>query len=416
MNPDVILAIILAIISLDYLLEQTLDYLNLKRLKGDLPGKLKGIYDEEKYAKSIKYHKDTTLFSFITSAFSFLVAFAAITTGFFGLLDEWLRLYFENPVYLALAFFGILFIGSDLLNTPFQYYATFVIEQRYGFNKSTPKLFFTDKLKGYVLSAVIGGLVIGILLMLIVSIGQNFWIYFWIVISLFILFINMFYTSLIVPLFNKLRPLEEGELKAAIESYSRKVQFPLDNIFVIDGSKRSTKANAFFSGIGKKKKIVLYDTLIENHTTEELVAVLAHEVGHFKKKHIIKGFLLSILQAGVMLLIMSWMIYSPELSEVLGGSLNAIHLNLIAFVILYSPISKITGIFLNQYSRKNEYEADAYAADTFRSDSLQSALKKLSVNNLSNMTPHPAYVFFNYSHPPLLERLQHLESVQHTSA
>ena len=239
--------------------------------------------------------------------------------------------------------------------------------------------------------------------------GQNFWIYFWVVISAFTLFMNMFYTSLILPLFNKLTPLEDGDLKQAIESYSKKVSFPLDNIFVIDGSKRSAKSNAFFSGIGKKKKIVLYDTLIENHSKEELVAVLAHEVGHFKKKHIITGYLVSMLQTGITLFIMSLIIFNPEVSKAMGGEQLGIHLNLLAFGILYSPISHFIGIFMNVLSRKNEFEADAYARDTYNGAFLQQALKKLSVDNLSNLFPHPAYVFINYSHPPLLKRLAAME-------
>jgi STE24 endopeptidase len=409
MSAETILIIILVIISVDFILEQTLDYLNLKKQKKELPSELKGIYDQEKYEKSVNYQKTQTRFSFITSSFGFVLSFAVLATGFFGVIDEWLRAYVEAPLLLALAFFGVIYVVSDILNTPFQYYSTFVIEEKFGFNKTTPRLFFIDKLKGYLLAILIGGTIMWILLYLIISIGQNFWIYFWIAVSLFILFINMFYTSLIVPLFNKLTPLEEGELKTAIEEYSRKVKFPLDNIFVIDGSKRSSKANAFFSGIGKKKKIVLYDTLIANHTTGELVAVLAHEVGHFKKKHIISGFVLSILQVGIMLFIMSWMIFNPMLSEALGGTRNAIHLNLLAFAILYSPISKITGILMNKFSRKNEYEADTYAAETFDARALREALKKLSVNNLSNLMPHPAYVFFHYSHPPTLKRLHFLK-------
>lgn len=409
MQPETILLIILIIITFDFLLEQVLDFLNLKNQKPELPSELKDIYNEEKYKQSVAYHKTQTRFSFLTATFSFLLAFALLSSGFFAWLDEWLRLSLNQPVYLALAFFGLLFIASDIINTPFQVYSTFVIEEKFGFNKTTPKTFVLDKLKGYLLTAIVGGVILGALLYLIIYIGQDFWIYFWIVISLFILFINMFYTSLIVPLFNKLTPLEDGELKQAIEDYSRKVNFPLDNIFVIDGSKRSSKANAFFSGIGKKKKIVLYDTLINNHTTSELVAVLAHEVGHFKKKHIVSGFVLSIIQTGVMLFIMSLMIFSPALSRALGADQIGIHLNLLAFGILYAPISKITGILLNLISRKNEYEADAFATFSFDGSALQLALKKLSVNNLSNLLPHPWYVFFHYSHPPLLKRLKAID-------
>ena len=263
-----------------------------------------------------------------------------------------------------------------------------------------------DKIKGYVLSALIGGALLSLLFYLILEIGEGFWVYFWAVASIMILLVNMFYTSLILPIFNKLTPLENGELKAAIQEYSRKVGFPLDNIFVIDGSKRSKKANVFFSGIGKKKKIVLYDTLIENHSKDELVAVLAHEVGHFKKRHIVQGFVMSIAQIGFMLFVLSQMIFSETLSTTLGAQNMVVHINLIAFGILYSPISKILGVVGNIISRKNEYEADNFAATTFGGRPLKDALKRLSVDNLSNLYPHPAYVFFHYSHPPLLKRLE----------
>jgi STE24 endopeptidase len=273
------------------------------------------------------------------------------------------------------------------------------------------KTFIADKIKGYLIAIIVGGLILGGLLLLINELGKDFWIWFWIAISLFLIFVNMFYTSLIVPLFNKLKPLEDGDLRMAIQEYSKNVGFPLDNIFVIDGSKRSTKANAYFSGLGSKKKIVLYDTLIQNHSKEELVAVLAHEVGHFKKKHIILGLILSVAQIGIMLFILSLLVFNTDLSKALGATTNTIHLNLIAFGILFSPISHLIGIFMNLISRKNEYEADRFAASTYNGNALQEALKKLSVNNLSNLTPHPAYAFFHYSHPPLLERLRALRKV-----
>ncbi|MEP2771020.1 MAG: M48 family metallopeptidase [Fulvivirga sp.] len=408
LSPESILIIILVIISVDYVFEQLLDYINLKSRRTELPEEISNFYDQEKYAKSQRYHKTLSKFSFLTSAFSFVLSFVILAFGFFGELDAILRPYFENQIVLALIYFGVLFIVSDIINIPFQVYSTFVIEERFGFNKTTVKTFIVDKLKGYILTSIIGGLLMGTLLYLILEIGADFWLYFWIIAGVFILFINMFYTSLILPLFNKLTPLEDGELKSAIEDYSKKVDFPLDNIYIIDGSKRSKKANAFFSGLGKKKKIVLYDTLIENHTTEELVAVLAHEVGHFKKKHIVYGFGISILQTGLMLFIMSLMIFNKNLSLALGADQLAVHINLIAFGILYSPISKVLGVLGNMLSRKNEFEADAYAKETYNSDSLQNALKKLSVDNLSNLYPHPAYVFIHYSHPPLLKRLDTL--------
>lgn len=409
MHPQTILYIILIITLVSYVFDQILDYINLRSQRADIPGEIESFYEKDKYLKSLAYNRERTKFSFITSAFGFLLSVLMLLTGGFGWLDSLLRLYIENEILLALAFFAILMLVSDMLTIPFQCYSTFVIEEKYGFNKTTIKTFITDKLKGYVLGAIVGGGLLAILIYMIQAIGPSFWIWFSIIASVFILFVNMFYTSLILPLFNKLTPLHEGELKSAIEAFSKKVNFPLDNIFIIDGSKRSKKANAFFSGIGKKKKIVLYDTLISNHTTEELVAVLAHEVGHFKKRHIIWGYILSVLQIVFTLFILSLMVFNENLSLALGGTQLAIHLNLLAFGILFSPISGITGLLMNMYSRKNEFEADAYAKETFDGSALIDALKRLSVDSLSNLYPHPWYVFFHYSHPPLLKRLEALK-------
>ncbi len=409
MTPNTILLIILGISVFSYLFDQLLDYLNLKAQRKDIPSEIADFYDKEKYQKSLDYQADQQRFSFISSAFSFLLSLLMLVLGGFGWLDGILRPLIGNEILLALAFFGVIMIVSDILGIPFQWYSTFVIEEKYGFNKTTVKTFILDKLKGYVLGAVIGGVLLSVLLYLIQTIGPNFWIWFGLIAATFILVINMFYTSLFLPLFNKLTPLEDGALKTAIEAFAKKVNFPLGNIFVMDGSKRSAKANAFFSGIGKKKKIVLYDTLITNHTTEELVAVLAHEVGHFKKKHIIWSYLISIVQVFLVLFVLSLMIFNEDLSIALGGRVQAIHLNLIAFGILFSPISGITGLFMSLLSRKNEFEADAYAKETFDGNALANALKKLSVDSLSNLYPHPAYVFFHYSHPPLLQRLKALK-------
>jgi STE24 endopeptidase len=409
MQSTTILNILLGILTFDFVLDKTLDFLNYKHSQKPLPKSLDGIYDPQEYQKSLNYQRTNLIFSTFTSTITFVATLAVIWFNGFGWLDSILRTKFENPILLSLAFFGVIFIISDILSLPFSIYHTFVIEEKFGFNKTTPKTFIADKIKGYLLTIIVGGLIIGLLLYLITSIGQNFWIWFWIFISVFLVVVNMFYTSLILPLFNKLTPLTEGELRQKIEEYSDKSGFDLQNIFVIDGSKRSSKANAFFSGLGKKKKVVLYDTLINNHSEEELVAVLAHEVGHYKKKHIISSMILSILQTGVILFILSQFVFNPSLSEALGGSTLSIHLNLIAFGILFSPISEIIGIFMNIFSRKNEFEADDFAAQTYKAEPLITALKKLSVNNLSNLNPHPAYVFVHYSHPPLVQRLANLE-------
>jgi STE24 endopeptidase len=410
MQPQEILYLIIGIVSVSFVFDQVLDYINLKSMRTDIPDEVATFYDREKYVKSQQYHRELGRFSFFTSSFSFALSLAMLLLGGFGWVDGILRPYSDSTIVLALVFFGVLGVASDILTIPFQWYSTFVIEEKYGFNKTTVKTFITDKLKGYALGAIIGGGLLAALIYLVETLGSDFWIWFSILASTFILFMNMFYTSLIVPLFNKLTPLEDGELKTAIENFSRKINFPITNIFVIDGSKRSKKANAFFSGIGKKKKIVLYDTLIANHTSEELVAVLAHEVGHYKKRHIVWSLALSVVQIVFTLFVLSLMVFNENLSMALGGQQLAIHLNLLAFTILFSPISAVTGLFMNLYSRKNEFEADAYAKETFSGKALADALKKLSVDNLSNLYPHPAYVFFHYSHPPLLKRLERIES------
>lgn len=406
MSPETIFLVIIGLFVFDFVFEQVLDYLNLQTLSDTLPKAAEGIYTEEKYAASIAYQKDKSKFGFISSLFSFILSGAMLLLGGFGWLDALLRGYFENQIVLALAFFGVIFIVSDILTLPFQYYSTFVIEEKHGFNKTTIKTFILDKIKGYLLGTLIGGALVYVLLSLILNMGENFWLVFWAIATVLVLGINMFYTSLILPLFNKLTPLEDGELKTAIADYCQKEGFPGTKVFVIDGSKRSSKANAFFSGLGSQKKVVLYDTLINNHSIPELVAVLAHEVGHYKKKHIVQGFVASILQMGFMLFALSLFVFNPAMSQALGASQLAIHINLIAFGLLFSPVSMLSGLVMNLVSRKNEFEADAFAASTYSGKELAIALKKLSVDNLSNLTPHPLYVFFHYSHPPMLERLK----------
>lgn len=408
MNPQVILLVIVAIAVIGYVFDQWLNFINLKAQRADIPDEVAAFYDSERYRKSLDYHTSVTRFSFLSEGFSFVVSLVMLVAGGFGWLDAQVRDLASSEIWQALIFFGVLVLASDILSLPFQWYSTFVIEERFGFNKTTVKTFVMDKLKGYMLAALIGGPLLALLIYLVLKIGPNFWIWFAIVASAFLLFVNMFYTTLILPLFNKLTPLPDGELKSAIREFAARVKFPLENIFVIDGSKRSSKANAFFSGIGRKKKIVLYDTLIEKLNTEELVAVLAHEVGHYKKKHILFSMVISIAQVVLTMFVLSLMVYNHNLSVALGGSELSIHLNLVAFSILFAPISGVTGLLMTIYSRKNEYEADAYARETHSGTALAEALKRMSVDMLSNLYPHPLYVFFHYSHPPLLKRLQAL--------
>lgn len=398
--------LLIAILVFDFILERTLDYLNTTRWSEQVPDELKGIYDEEKYRRQQAYSKTNHRFGMLTSSFSFVLMMGMLCFGGFALINNWALAVSANPILSALVFFGLLMLASDILTTPFDLYSTFVIEERFGFNKTTPKTYLLDKLKGWLLGALIGGALMALIIWLYTKTGTSFWLWVWLVISMFSIFMAMFYSSLIVPLFNKQTPLEDGELKTAINSFASKVGFKLDRIFVIDGSKRSTKANAYFTGLGQKKRIVLYDTLINEMEIPELVAVLAHEIGHYKKKHIIWSLVLGILQTGIMLFVFSLVINSPELSQSLGVEKAYFHIGLISFGILYSPLSSIIGIGMNLFSRKNEYEADAFAAENYSAKALATALKKLSVNNLSNLRPHPAYVFVHYSHPTLLQRLK----------
>ena len=404
--------IIIAIIIFDFTFDRIIDYLNASRWSNELPKELQGIYDEEKYRKSQDYSKANMRFGLITSSFSLALILGFLLIGGFAYLDNWVRQFTEHPVLMALLFFGIIGFASDILSTPFNIYDTFVIEEKFGFNRTTVKTYITDKIKGWLLAIILGGGLLSIFVWFYDFAGNLFWLYAWIFFTAFSVFMAMFYSSLIVPLFNKQKPLEQGELRDAIEDFARKAGFKLDNIFVIDGSKRSSKANAYFSGLGPKKRIVLFDTLIKNHTTEELVAILAHEIGHYKKNHMVKGMLVSAFHSGVMLYLLGLFINRPELSMALGVEQSSFHIGIIAFGLLYSPVSTLLGIVGNITSRRHEYQADKFAAQKYKAQPLQEALKKLSVNNLSNLRPHPLHVFVNYSHPPLLQRLKNLENVK----
>jgi STE24 endopeptidase len=403
--------IILIIAVVDFLIGRILDYLNTTRWTDLLPTELAGIYDADEYKKSQQYLKVNHKFGMLTSSVSFIAMLAMLMFGGFAWLDELVRQWTGNPIWMALLFFGILGFASDLLSTPFSIYDTFVIEEKFGFNKTTPKTFVLDKLKGWLVGGIIGGGILALIIWIYQISGQWFWLIAWGAITSFTIFMTMFYPNLIVPLFNKQTPLEDGELREAIQEFSDKVGFKLNNIFVIDGSKRSTKANAYFTGLGPKKRIVLYDTLISDHTVEELVAILAHEIGHYKKKHTLSSTILGIIQTGIILYILSLFIGNPLLSQALGATEGSFHMGLLAFGIFYSPISMVLGVLMNMLSRKNEYAADRFAAEFYDGNSLKEALKKLSVKNLSNLRPHPVVVFVLYSHPTLLQRLKGIDRV-----
>jgi STE24 endopeptidase len=392
-----------------FLLERYLEYLNAGMRSEILPEKLRGICDEVEYRKTQLYEKDNLKLSFWSSSFNLAIMIVMIVAGGFAILDNFSRSLSNKNVVIALIFFGIIGFASEIINMPFSWYDTFVIEKKYEFNTMTIRTFITDHLKSWFIVLLVGIPVLGLITWIYYKTGKGFWLYAWGLITAFSIFINFFYSEWIVPLFNKQTPLIESPLRKKIEAFAEKCGFRLKNIYVIDGSKRSTKANAYFSGFGSKKRIVLYDTLIKDMSDEEIIAVLAHEIGHYKKKHVLKSLIFSVILTGLMLFLFSLVVDSPLLSKAMGAEIPSFHLGLIVFGILYSPLSLLIGLITNYFSRKNEFEADKFVHDNYEPAQLAKALKKLAVKNLSNMIPHPAYVFFHYSHPPLLARLAELE-------
>lgn len=401
--------VIIGLLLADALWGWILEELNRRSWAESVPDRLADVYPQDKFEKQKQYRRVNHRFGKISSTFSLLVLLVFLWFHGFALVDNWVLQYTDHWLWRPLFFFGIMGLASYIIGLPFGIYQTFVIEERFGFNKTTPKTFVSDQIKSLVLGAVIGGILLSLVIWFYHFAGKWFWLYAWVGLSLFMIFISKFYTTLILPLFNKQTPLEEGPLRKAIEEMSQKAGFALENVYVMDGSKRSTKANAFFSGFGKNKRIVLFDTLINDLEINEIVAVLAHEIGHYRLKHIIWGTILSVLQTGLTLYLLGWFVNEPALSQALGINEPVFHIGLIGFAILYSPVSEILGLGMNIFSRRNEFQADAFAGKHADAAALQSALKKISANALSNPTPHPWYVFFNYSHPPLLKRLEALD-------
>ena len=405
--------IILFALVLEFSLELTGNILNLKALRSELPPILQGIYNPEDYRKSQEYIRINTRFGLVDSSFTLLLLVAFWFSGGFDWLDQVVRGWDFVPIVTGLLYTGILVFAYSLIKLPLSIYHTFVIEERFGFNRTTPRTFFLDRVKGLVLALLFGGVLLAAILALFNYAGSYAWLYCWAIVIVFSLAMQYIVPSLIMPLFNKFSPLESGGLKEAILRYARSVDFPVKNVFVMDGSKRSSKSNAFFTGFGRNKRIALFDTLIAQHNIPEMVAVLAHEIGHYKKKHVLQGLIISILHTGVLLFLLSLFLDSPGLFQAFYMTNQSVYAGLLFFSLLYTPIELALSIVLQVISRKNEYEADRFAAETIdEPSSLVDALKKLSSTNLSNLTPHPFYVFLNYSHPPLLQRVQAIQDVK----
>lgn len=403
-----VFVLIVLIIILNFILQRVLSWLNVKNMNPAFPPGAEGIYSVEEYGRSRKYLIRKARFGMLTSSFSLLLILCMLFFDGFAFADRLSQQFSEHYILHSLVFFALLGLVSDLITIPFEWYSVFRIEEEFGFNKMTPGLFIADKLKSWLLALIIGGGLLSLIIWIYSVSGQWFVIIALAVIILFSVFMSMFYTQLIVPLFNKLRPLDDGELIDAIEAFGRKAGFPLSKISVIDSSKRSTKSNAYFSGLGKKKRIVLFDTLIEKHTTDELLAVLAHEIGHYKKKHIQKGLITGFIQTAGLLLLFYVFLGYPVFQQAIGAEMTSFHMGLVVFGMMYTPFSLVLGLLDNVISRRNEFAADAFAAQYGLARPLSEALKKLSSGNLTNLTPHPVYVFFHYSHPPLLQRLEAL--------
>jgi len=401
-----LLALILVILVAEYGLNRWLSVLNVRNSRIPLPSELSGIYDPESYSRQQEYFRTNVKFGTLSATFNLLLIAGMYVAGGFGWLDTWLLPVTDNEILRSLLFFGVLFIVSDLLNLPFDYYDTFVIEAKFGFNKTTPGLFLLDKLKSTLLMIVLGGGLLALIVWIYLLTSNYFWLLAFGVLTFFGLVMSMFYSEWIVPLFNKQTPLEAGELRTAISSFAEKAGFKIDNIFVIDGSRRSTKANAYFSGLGPRKRIVLYDTLIAQMTIDEIVAVLAHEIGHYKHRHVLKGLLLSLPFNLLLFYLLGLTLKSDLPAMAAGGAAASFHVNAIVFFTIYTPVSMVFDLLGNLFSRRHEYQADAFAARYGYSDALVSSLKKLSATSLSNLMPHPLYVFFNYSHPTLYQRIK----------
>ncbi|OHA05517.1 MAG: peptidase M48 [Candidatus Sungbacteria bacterium RIFCSPLOWO2_01_FULL_47_10] len=404
--------IILSMLLGKYALDTAANVLNLKTLLPSPPADLSDIYDSERYKKSQEYTAVNTRFGFVSSAFDLGILLIFWYFGGFGLLDAILRSWNMPYLVIGLLYVGVLTFAMQIVSLPFSFYHTFVIEERFGFNKTTYKTFILDRLKAATLTIVIGGFVLGVILALFRAGGDTGWLwarFFASAVSVFLTFIS---PNIIMPLFLKFTPLEDGELKDRIYELARKLEFPLAGIYVIDGSRRSTKANAFFAGFGKHKRIALFDTLLSNQTVPELVAVLGHEIGHYKKRHTLIGTATGILELGLMFFIFSFFLDDPALFKAFGVMTPSVYSGLVFFTFLYTLAAAALSVFRNILSRSFEYEADAFSAHAGgNSQDLISGLKKLSRDNLSNLTPHPFYVFLNYSHPPLKDRIAALKRI-----
>jgi len=407
------LLIILLILIFSYAIETYVSILNIKALDPAVPNEFKEIFDDKKYFESQLYTKTREKFSILSNSYSTLLTVLFLLLGGFNWLDRIVRSYNSGEIVSGLIFLSTLAILSFLANLPFSIYSTFVIEEKFGFNKTTAKTYILDIVKTTFLAALIGLPLLAALLWFFLYFGQWSWFYAWLLVVIFMVVMQFLAPTLIMPLFNKFTPLEDGDLKDAIHDYAGHQKFAVQGIYTMDGSKRSTKLNAFFTGFGRFKKIVFFDTLMEKLNNDQIIAVLAHEMGHFKLKHIHRMIFFSVTQTALMLFLLGQFLNYPEISKEVGMDIPSVYSGLLFFGLLFSPVSACLSLFSNIFSRQHEFAADHYAAEsTGDSRALITGLKELSKANLSNLTPHPWYVFLHYSHPPVITRIAKLRSIK----
>lgn len=412
MTPDNpwFLFLLISVLGL-YGLEVVSAVLNIRHLRQPLPDEFTDVFDAEAFARSQAYSRESARFDLICSGVRLVVFLGFWLGGGFAWVQSMVSVLTVSPILQGLIGISLLHVTGAVLSLPFEWYDTFRIEAKYGFNKTTPGVFMGDRVKGMALGAVIGLPVLALLLWLFGAFPTA-WLWAWLAVTVLVLILQYVAPRYLMPIFNKFTPLQDGELKSAIQALAVKCAFPVRELFVIDGSRRSTKGNAFFAGFGRNKRIALFDTLIEKHPQAELLAVLAHEIGHFKRGHIVQRLALAVVQLAVIFLLMGTVLRNPGFHAAFGLEQPVLWLGFVFFMILFEPAQTVLGVLSGLWSRQHEYEADAYASHaTGGPADMIAALKRLARESLANLTPHPLTVFLHYSHPPMIQRLAALRKL-----
>jgi STE24 endopeptidase len=389
-----------------------LNWLNLSYLRQHgtkVPEIFQDTIDPEKLKRISAYTVDSGHFNMVATLANQGVFLAILLSGFLPWLVKTINLWKYGPIGSGLIFFAILSIFANLLRIPFGLYETFVIEERYGFNVMSFKTWFLDLLKSIVIVAILGGLLLGLLLALVIHGGNTWWVWAWMLVGGFELILLWLFPVVILPLFNKFDPIENKGLEDRIRTLMEKVGLRTKGIFKMDASKRSKHTNAFFVGLGRNKRIVLFDTLLASHTEEEVLAVLAHEAGHWKKKHVLRMLVLLEILSFVSFYAVAKFLDWPLLYKTFGFQESVVYVGLFLIGAFISLLGYFAQPLESAISRRFELEADDFVLELMETgEPMRNALRRLASDNLANLTPHPFYAWVNYSHPPLIERIERL--------